>query len=73
MPKLLRLPEGSKTRTLAGHVFSQDGTMLVSDEDGARLERTLVRYYGVTMEDVPEPDVEESEEGSLTKSNTAGT
>ena len=64
------LPDCFKTNVINGRVFDEDRSIVVSDDDAVKLERTLVAHYGCTMEDVePEPS-EEGEETSLVSTVT---
>ena len=42
----------------------KDGVLEVSDEDGAKMASALVNFYGCTMEDVKEPEVQAPQGGS---------
>ena len=72
--KLFRKSECVKSNVINGHAFDENGTLLVSDEDAAKLELTLVRFYGCTVEDVPTDEGEFGTGGegdpSLVASNT---
>lgn len=73
-----KLPESRLTAakgrpvTINGHEFNKDGEFFASDEDGAKLIPTLVRFYGCTTEHIPEEEVVEGAEddASLTTANT---
>ena len=68
------LPENSKSNIVAGHRFNNDGELLVNDEDGRRLEKTLVRFYGCTVENVESTTDDEngSDDSSLSVDLTKG-
>lgn len=73
MKKFL-LPKGAKSDVVNGHKFT-NGELLTSDHDGKRLERTLVRFFGCSVVDVPDAEdgSETKDDPSLSVDNTKGT
>lgn len=64
------LPDCIKSNTLAGRVFDEDRSIVVSDDDAEKLKLVLCRHYGCTMENVEEAETDEVEETALTASVT---
>ena len=65
------LPEGYKSNKVLNHTF-QDGVLYASDDDAKKMERVLVRHFGVKMENVEDPAAESTNEAdsSLTVAST---
>ncbi len=67
------IPEGLKSNVINGHVF-KDGELIVSDEDGKKMQNSMCNFHGCQMEDVQEPEGrdDEPDDPGLSASNTKG-
>lgn len=69
--KRFTLPENFKGRVINGHVFGEDRSLVVADDEAAaKMEMVLVRFYGCTVETIEPAPTEESEENSLVSTVT---
>lgn len=80
--KKITLPEKAfshkKIHTICGHRF-QDGHIIVPNDVGDKISGLFKRFYGATVEDIPDVVEQEDDsqdnsgEASLTTSNTKST